>query len=170
MRTQVHKGMYIHVRSCVGTQTQQTHLQNGPFFPHDCQELWCPSITQHGEQRGPSQDLEVFWSKAWKGWVCFCWLPREVVGGIQLQAFLCAVNWPSVGKTFFSDEEWSLSACQNWGNVLCLCISVSLCLSVCLLVCLSLSVSSTSGSFKPFSFLAITQGSGVLSSFSHGFD
>lgn len=135
-----------------------------------CQELWCPSITQHGEQRGPSQDLEVFWSKAWKGWVCFCWLPREVVGGIQLQAFLCAVNWPSVGKTFFSDEERSLSACQNWGNVLCLCISVSLCLSVCLLVCLSLSVSSTSGSFKPFSFLAITQGSGVLSSFSHGFD
>lgn len=74
--------------------------------------------------------------KGMEGMSLFCWLPREVVGGIQLQAFLCAVNWPSVGKTFFSDEEWSLSACQNWGNVLCLCISVS----VCLLVCLSLSL------------------------------
>lgn len=72
MCTRVHKGMYIHVRSCVGTQTQQTHLQNGPFFPRDCQELWCPSITQYGGQRGSSQDLGGVLVKGMEGMSLFC--------------------------------------------------------------------------------------------------
>lgn len=58
MCTQVHKGMYIHVHSCVGTQTQQTHLQNGPFFPHDYQELWY--ITQYDEHRAHPRTWRCF--------------------------------------------------------------------------------------------------------------
>ena len=68
---------------------------------------------------------------------------------VQLQAFLCSVNWPKVSKTFLSDEELEGGPCAEISAPLFPWFSFSAVLS---------------------SSLASAPGSWFFSSFSHGFD
>jgi hypothetical protein len=140
---------YMHTYNLLCGHTVKAHLKIGHSHPHDCQEADCGllPLNKQDEQRGLLWGLGCILVKGMEGLRLFCWLPQEVVGWTQLQAFLCEVNWPIVRKNVLI--WWRAELACNWGRVLGLWVT---------------SPTSSSCSLNPFSCLAATQGSGVLSS------
>lgn len=118
---------YWQAHSCVCTHTHTPHPS--PTLPQGGEEntwemdvislttvrswQWTPSTKWQDEQGGSSSGLEAFWSKEWKGWACLAYSHRKWWAERQLQAFLCSVNWPSLRKTFLSDEELEVWLCAK---------------------------------------------------------